>query len=220
MEAYEKCYQHLTKCGFTAKLVHLDNEISKELIMAIEKDNLDYQIASPGDHQTNPTEGAMKHAKAHFKSVWVCADPTFNPKDWDLLLLPQTELTLNLLCPSKINPCVSAYTIKNGHYDYSRTPMVPAVTTKVVVYKQTNERDTWSDCGINGYYIQPAMKHYWNFQCYIPRTNAIRRSNTVDFFPTCCDLLPALSPLDHLTAILGDLKDALLHIQNKTFHLH
>ena len=56
----------------------LDNEISDELIEAIENDTkLDYQIAPPGDHRQNPTEGAIKHVKAHFKSVRACADKTF-----------------------------------------------------------------------------------------------------------------------------------------------
>ena len=90
IEAYKTCYGKLTKKGFTGKLVRLDNEISKDLITAIEDSQLDYQIASPGDHRNNPAEGAINHAKAHIISVRACADTSFDERDWDLLL-PHAE---------------------------------------------------------------------------------------------------------------------------------
>ena len=213
VEACNTCHRRLTECGFTAELVRLDDEISKDLITAIENNNPDCQIASPGDHRTNPAENAVKHAEAHFKSVRACADPSFDPKDWDQLLL-QTELTLNLSRPSKINPNVSACTMTDGHCDHCRNPMVPAAT-QVVVHEHPAKRGTWSDCGVDGFHMQPAMKHCRNFQCFIPSTEAFRRSKTVDFFPMCCDL-PALAPLNHLAAVLADLKDALhqMHTTN------
>ena len=52
------------------------------------------------------------------------------------------------------------------------------------------------------------MKHCRNFVCFIPSTNGFRKSITVDSFPEC-RATPALSPFDHLTAILSKLKDAL-----------
>ena len=59
-------------------------------------------------------------------------------------------------------------------------------------------------CG--GLFIEPAMKHHRNFTCFVPSTNDFCISNTVDFFPECCEI-PALSPADHLTATLSKLKD-------------
>ena len=60
-KAYQACYRRLTKKGFTAELIRLDNEVSIELIKAIKADKLDYQIVPPNDHRTNPTEGAIEH---------------------------------------------------------------------------------------------------------------------------------------------------------------
>ena len=169
------------------------------------------RIASPGDHRNNPPEGAVKHTKAHFKSIRACADPTsFSHKDWDSLP-SHTELTLDPLGLSKIDPRASAHTITNGHFDCRRTPTAPAAT-KVVAHEQTDERGTWSDCGVNGFHITPALKHHRDFQCCIPGTKAFWRSNTVDFFPACCDI-PTLSLSNHLAAISPDLKDASQNIR-------
>ena len=69
VEAYSHCYNCLKKQGFEAELIRLDNEISKELITAIENDKLAYQLVSPVDHRNSPSERAIQDAKAHFKSI-------------------------------------------------------------------------------------------------------------------------------------------------------
>ena len=161
----------LTKRGFTAELVRLDNEVSTEPIKTTEDDNLDHQIVSPGDHQNNPAEPAFKHAKAAFKSVRACTDQAFDARDWDLLS-SHTELTMNSLRPSKINPLVSACTMINGQCNFCKHPSAPA-GTKVMVHEQHTEQGTWSDCGIEGFFIEPAMHHCRNTRRLIPGTNAI-----------------------------------------------
>ena len=47
---FEECYNDLKRKGFIARPVKLDNEISKEMVKLIEDNNLDYQLAAPGDH--------------------------------------------------------------------------------------------------------------------------------------------------------------------------
>ena len=49
VRASEECYNILKKNCLTARLLRLDNEVSKYLIAAIEKNQLNYQLASPGD---------------------------------------------------------------------------------------------------------------------------------------------------------------------------
>ena len=109
VKAYKQCYEQLLSYGFTAQLIRTDNEVSQKLIEAITGHHLEYQLASQGDHRKNPAERAIKDFKAHFISVRNGADDEFPPWAWDLLL-PLTELTLNLLRASRINPLVSAYT--------------------------------------------------------------------------------------------------------------
>jgi hypothetical protein len=174
VEAYEHCYNCLVKQGFAAKLLKLDNEISKELVAAIEQDNLKYQTVPPGDHRQNPAERSIQDVKAHFISVRACVDPAFPKNCWDLLL-PHVELTMSLLRPSKINPLLSAYTMVYGHFDYRKHPLAPA-GSKVIVHDKPKDRGTWADRGTGGFFIAHAPQHYRCFSCYMPRTNSIRTS--------------------------------------------
>ena len=50
VEAFKTCYGELKSKNLTARLLCLDNKISKDLIAAIEAKNLEYQLVSPGDH--------------------------------------------------------------------------------------------------------------------------------------------------------------------------
>jgi hypothetical protein len=49
-------------------------------------------------------------------------------------------------------------------------------------------------------------QHYRNYTCYMPATNATRRSNTVQFFPTGFDM-PATSAMDRLAMTIQDLNN-------------
>ena len=69
VKAFETCYKELTEARFKGKLLRLDNEVSKDLIAAIQDQNLDYQIVSPGNHRKNPTKRAIRDLKAHFIST-------------------------------------------------------------------------------------------------------------------------------------------------------
>ena len=202
VRAFTECYGMLTKNGLSARLLHLDNEISHDLIKAIETNRLDYQLASPGDHRLNEAERAIQTFKAHFIAVRSGADPDFPKNCWDLLL-EQAVLTLNLLRPSRINPKISAYTQIHGVFDYNRTPLAPA-GCKVVVHDRIDDRGTWSEHGTRGFYIRPALKHYRNYDCYMPATRAARTSNTIKFFPTTCPF-PTISSTDRIAMILTDL---------------
>ena len=65
-KAFDECYQQLKDAGVTPILQYLDNEVSKELIATIKDKKLQYQLASPHDHQLNPAERAIQTFKNHF----------------------------------------------------------------------------------------------------------------------------------------------------------
>ena len=48
------------------------------------------------------------------------------------------------------------------------------------------------------------MKHYRNYECWMPMTKSTSRSNTVDFFPSTCDD-STITATDTLSLILEDL---------------
>ena len=74
------------------------------------------ELVPPGCHRRNAAEVAIRNFKAHFLSVLAGVADDFPFKLWDELL-PQTEITLNLLQQSNTTPTVSVYAHLNGPFD-------------------------------------------------------------------------------------------------------
>jgi hypothetical protein len=90
-----------------------------------------------------------------------------------------------------------------GNFDFNKTPLAPP-GCKVVVHGRAMERGAWACHGIVGYYIGPAMKHYRNYNSYIPETRGIRTTKTVEFFPEKVEM-PTTSTTDRLARATEDL---------------
>jgi hypothetical protein len=89
---------HLTNHGHNVDLQIFNNEVSIKFKAAIEDMwKAHYQLVPPNVHRCKATERAIKTFKSHFFAIIAGLPPTFPQYLWDLLL-PQTELTLNLLC--------------------------------------------------------------------------------------------------------------------------
>ena len=96
--------QRLTHNTLIVNLQILDNEASVEYNRATNtKWNDNYQLVPPNTHQRNAAERAIHTFKAHFLSILAGVAPDFPKHLWDLLL-PQTELTLNLLRQATLVP--------------------------------------------------------------------------------------------------------------------
>ena len=108
-------------------------------------------------------------------------DPQYPLQEWEQLL-PQCELTLNLLRTSSLNPNLSAWEYLFGVFDYRKTPLVPP-GTKIVVLLKPEEHPTWHFNGIEGWSIGPSFDHYRCIKCYFPATRSERHCDTVTFFP-------------------------------------
>ena len=206
IRAWTTCYDDLARAGFVPVLQRMDNEYSKKLLEVIESKNLDYEIAAAGDHRTNPAERAIQTLKDHMIACLNGTDRSFPPEQWDLLM-PQIILTLNLVRESRYQPLLSAYAQVHGQFDFNKTPLAP-LGCLVIVHDRPKDRGTWADHGTLGFYVGPAMKHYRNYTCYIPATKATRTSNTVEFFPDCCEV-PTTSSTDALTMAFQDIKEIL-----------
>ena len=157
---FEECYNDLKRKGFIARLVKLDNEISKKMVKLIEDNNLDYQLATPGDHRLMPAERAIQTFKNHFIAVRSGMDPAFPERAWHHIL-EHVVVTLNMLRPSKLNPKISAYMQLHGIFDFNKTPIAPA-GCKIIIHDRTNERPAWANHGSRGFYVGPAFHHYRN----------------------------------------------------------
>ncbi len=142
----------------------------------------DHEIINELAHCANLTTETPtpdpKTFKAHFISCLCTTHPDFPAKEWDRLL-PQTELTLNLLRQSRYNPkLVSAYASLQGVFDFNVTPLAPARTNE-----NPNNHSTWLPRGTNASYIGPALEHYRCVTCFVPATQALRITNTIEYFP-------------------------------------
>ena len=55
-----------------------------------------------------------------------------------------------------------AYAQKFEAFEFNATPMAPPVT-KIIAHEKTNQRATWSNHGVAGWFIGPELEHY---RCY------------------------------------------------------
>jgi hypothetical protein len=95
--AYNSIMTRLAAHGLSVDLQILDNEASaayKKAIMFTWQSK--FQLVPPEMHPHNCAEHAIRTFKDHFFSILGGVDQSFPPYLWDLLL-PQAELTLNLL---------------------------------------------------------------------------------------------------------------------------
>ena len=74
----------------------LNNKVSAALQQAITSNICMFQLVPPHIHCRNAAERAIRMFKDHFLSILAGVAPMYPRDRWDLLL-PQAELTLNLL---------------------------------------------------------------------------------------------------------------------------
>ena len=98
--------------GIKVDLQVLDNEASAAYIQTINKViKGKLQKVPPDMHRCNKAKRAIQTFKAHFVSILAGVDLLFPRNRWDLLL-PQAEITVNLLRQSLLQPDISQRTIQ------------------------------------------------------------------------------------------------------------
>ena len=97
IRAYKSLLLRLQRAGITPQKHVLDNEVSESMKNIIrDENNITLELVPPGCHRRNAAEVAIQNFKAHFLSVLSGVSDNFPIQLWDRLL-PQTEITLNLL---------------------------------------------------------------------------------------------------------------------------
>jgi hypothetical protein len=136
-------------------------------------------------------------------------DSSFPPYLWDLLL-PQAELTLNLLWQSALNPQISAWEIFQGPFDFNKSPLGP-VGCRVLIHAKPVTRRLWDFHAKEGFYIGPALDSYRCFKLVKSDTKSQVFSDTVEFCHAY-RTIPAPTPEDKiihgLQVMSGALRDA------------
>ena len=98
-----------------------------------------FQLVPPDMHHRNTAGRMIQTFKAHFLSILAGFSITFPNFLWDKLL-PQTEITLNLLRQSNITPAISAWEKFNGPFNFDATPLAPLGSQIITHNKPGNRR--------------------------------------------------------------------------------
>jgi hypothetical protein len=133
-------------------------------------------------------------------------DKNFPIHLWDQLL-PQAEITLNLLRGSPINPKSSAWAQAHGTFDFNRTPLGPP-GRRVLAHAKPDKRKTWPPHGLDGWYAGPTLHSYRCYKIWIWETRALRIIDTLTWFPSKVKL-PNSSSTDIILSCLQDILHAL-----------
>jgi hypothetical protein len=205
VKAYASIHQKLTVKGFKPKLQSLDNEASAALKNFFTVNNITYQLVPPHCHRRNAAERTIRTFKEHFLAGLSSVDPSFPMHLWDRLL-PQEEISLNLLRTYRMHPQLSATAHYHGLVDYNKTAFAPP-GCKIIAHKKPGKRRTWDPHGQHGYSLGPAM-HYYRYQnVYISTTASERIVDTLEFFPHNYQM-PQLSSTYRLLMAVKDMTDA------------
>jgi hypothetical protein len=165
-----------------------------------------YQLVPPHCHRRNAAERAISNCKEHFVEGIYSVDPAFPLHLW-YRLLPQAEITLNLLRFSRLHPQISAAAHFHGLVDYKKTAFAPP-GCKIIAHKKPGKRRTWAPHGQHGYSLGPAMHHYRCKNVYISATASERIVDTLALFPLNYQI-PQLSSTDRLLVAAKYMTDAL-----------
>ena len=132
----------LKQKGLTVDLQILDNEASAAYKRAIEEEwGAKFQLVPPNIHRRNAAERAIRTFKAHFLAILAGAASDFPRNLWDLLV-PQAEMTLNMLRQATLNPSISAWEFFHGPFDYDATPVGP-LGMRVIAHIKPSKRRSW-----------------------------------------------------------------------------
>jgi hypothetical protein len=206
VKAYDSIHQELTVKGFKPKLQTLDNEASTALKNFFTVKNIAYQLVPPHCHRYNAAERAIRTFKEQFVAGISSVEPSFPMHLWERIL-PQAEITLNLLRTSRLQPQLSAAEHYHGLVDYNKTDFARP-GCKIIAHEKPGKRRTWAPHGQHGYSLGPDMHHYRCQNVYISTTASKRIVDTLEFFPHNYQM-PQLSSTDRLLMAAKDMTDAL-----------
>ena len=191
--------------GCTPAYTWLDNETSALLKEHFAAVDITPNYVTRGNHRANRAERCVRTAKNHLIAGLASVDEGFPAEAWDELI-PQCEITLNVLRMSRITPNISAFHQLCGQYDYAAHPMGPPGIA-VAIYVGSAERSSFQDHADAGFYVGAALEHYRSFRVWATQTQAVRITDTLDWFPKDV-VMPGASPAEQLTAALRDVHSA------------
>ena len=212
VRAYAAGTDYFQARGIVPNYERLDNETSKLLVKycANHQPPLTIQYVPPYEHRANKAERAIRTVKNHLIATLCAVNKTFPLSAWELLL-PQVELTLNLMRSSAFSPNTSAHQALNGPYVFTHNPIAPPGMA-VVAFVDPGKRSTFAPHGDDGFYVGPALQHHRCYTVYIPSTNESRIVGQLSWHPTSEVHMPGHTPLEELIHGVKQLGQALRNV--------
>ena len=164
------------------------------------------ELVPPGCHFCNAAEVAIRNFKARFLSVLAGKAEGLPSSLW-YRLLPQAEVTVNILLKSNAAPNVSAYTHISSPFDYNKMPMSP-MGCEVQVHDNTDKRSTCSYHSVDGWYLATLPEHYRTHLRHIKTTNSERFTDTAQFSRKIITK-PTITHADKIMAAIVDCAKAI-----------
>ena len=144
-------------------------------------------------YRTNPAERSLQTYKSYIKSTIALIPPTFPIALW-CKLLPQINLSVNIVCKCRQNPLLSVWSAMEGEYHFDSTPIAPA-GSEMLMHENPGRRRTFGYNAKKACYIAPCLRHYRTCRGIVASTGAERMSDTVKFKHHAI-AIPQLTPTD------------------------
>jgi len=189
LAAYQSANAQLCTVGLCPKLQWLDNKASCALQDFMVAEDVDFQLVPPHVHCHNAVKFAICTFKNHFIFGLCSMDKHFPIHLWDCLL-PQVELTLNLLHGSNLNPQLSTWVQMHDPFDFNCTSIAPP-STCITIHKKPRVHCSWVPHGIDDWYLGLALNSYWCYTVWATDTQAQCIADTITWLPSKiqCQLL-------------------------------
>jgi hypothetical protein len=157
----------------------LNNEAPRAYLDTIEEQGLEWELVPPHNHRRNVAEQAIQIAKGHIIANIMGCDPTFPLKEWHRIL-PQIEMTLNMLRASNVRPMISAHAYVYGQHDYNGMPLAP-LGCATQCFAANSQRLTFGAHSMDSWYIGTSDEHCRCQKVFMKETKAERTTDTVIF---------------------------------------
>lgn len=202
----------------------LDNEAPQEYLETIKAEGLDWELVPPTNHRRLIAERAIQTAKGHVIANVLGCDESYPVREWHRLI-PQMELTLNMLRPSNMRPTISAYNYVYGVHDYNKMPIAP-LGCKTQCFVDPDNRRLFGAHSVDSHYLGHSSDHYQVARVLVTETNLERLTDTIVYFHKRITS-PRVSMADAVTvaaaglagAIKDNLKENLAELDLKELEL-
>ena len=155
-------------------------------------------------HRTNPSERLIQTYKSCIKPIVASLTPTFPITYW-CRLIPQVDLSINIVRKCSQNPLLSAWAAMKGEYHFDATP-VATQGSEMLMHEKPNRRKTFGLNTKKAWSTSPCFKHYQIFKGILQSTGAEKMTDTVRFKHHAI-IIPQLTPADRIMDASRQLDD-------------